>query len=140
MSCSSSKKNAAGNQLPSLKEIYKDDFKIGAALNNWQIEEKDTISVNLIPQQFNVVTPENIMKAEVIHPQWDKYDFTMADKIVEYGNKHGIGINGHTLVWHSQMPAFARRMQNVDSFRTFFTEHIKTVASRYDGKVLSWDV
>lgn len=140
MACSSSKKNAAGNQLPSLKEIYKGDFQIGAALNSWQIEEKDSISVNLIPQQFNVVTPENIMKAEVIHPQWDKYDFTLSDKIVEYGNKHGIGINGHTLIWHSQMPVFARRIQSVDSFRTFFTEHIKTVASRYDGKLLSWDV
>lgn len=140
MACSSSKKNASGNQIPSLKEIYKDNFQIGAALNSWQIEEKDSISVNLIPRQFSVVTPENIMKAEVIHPQWDKYDFNLSDKIVEYGNKHGIGINGHTLIWHSQLPVFARRIQSVDSFRTFFTEHIKTVASRYDGKLLSWDV
>jgi GH35 family endo-1,4-beta-xylanase len=49
-------------------------------------------------------------------------------------------VNAHTLIWHSQLPAFARRLQNVDSFKTFFTEHIKTVASRYDGKVQSWDV
>lgn len=140
MACSSSRKNVSGKQIPSLKEIYKDDFQIGAALNSWQIEEKDSISVNLIPRQFSVVTPENIMKAEVIHPQWDKYDFNLSDKIVEYGNKHGIGINGHTLIWHSQLPVFARRIQSVDSFRTFFTEHIKTVASRYDGKLLSWDV
>lgn len=138
-SCTSAKKTT-GSGTPSLKELFKDDFQIGAALNNWQIEEKDTLSRDLIPRQFNVVTPENIMKAEVIHPQWDKYDFTMADKIVEYGNKHGIQINAHTLIWHSQMPVFARRIQDVDSFRNFFTNHIKTVAARYDGKVLTWDV
>lgn len=138
-SCSSSKKTA-GSGIPSLKKLYKDDFQIGTALNNWQIEEKDSVSKDLITQQFNVATPENIMKAEVVHPQWDKYDFTMADKLVEYASKNNIQINAHTLIWHSQMPAFARRIQNVDSFRTFFTNHINTVASRYDGKVITWDV
>lgn len=38
------------------------------------------------------------------------------------------------------MPAFTRRIHDVDSFKTYFAEHIKTVASRYEGKVYSWDV
>ncbi len=38
------------------------------------------------------------------------------------------------------MPAFTRRIQSADSLRTFFNEHIKTVAGRYAGKVQSWDV
>ncbi|MCP9753468.1 endo-1,4-beta-xylanase [Ferruginibacter sp. HRS2-29] len=138
--CSPSKKNSSATSIPSLKDAFKNDFAIGTALNNAQIEERDPLAAVLIPQQFNVATPENIMKAEIIHPQWDQYNFDMADKMVAYCKKNNIKVNAHTLIWHSQLPVFARRIQNVDSFKTFFTNHIKTVAGRYDGKVYSWDV
>lgn len=127
-------------QDASLKKVFAKDFGIGTAMSAGQIEEKDPKAHALIVKHFNMATPENIMKAEIIHPQWDVYNFDLADKMVAYGKKHNIKINGHTLVWHSQLPAFARNIKNVDSFRTFFTNHINTVASRYDGKIFSWDV
>ena len=120
ISCSSSKKATTSIAKPTLREAYKNDFLIGTALNTQQIEEKDTSAAELVPVQFNAATPENIMKAEIIHPQWDKYNFDLADKMVEYGKKHNILINGHTLIWHSQLPAFARNIKDVDSFKTFF--------------------
>jgi endo-1,4-beta-xylanase len=138
--CAASQKNTGSVQLPSLKEVFSKDFAIGTALNAAQIEEKDPGAAKLVPQQFNMATPENIMKAEIIHPRWDEYNFTLADKLIEYGKKHDIRINGHTLIWHSQLPAFARQIQSIDSFRLFFTNHINTVAGRYSGKVFSWDV
>lgn len=139
--CSSGQKLAEkNNDIPSLKQVFNKDFLIGTALNSLQIEEKDPTADALIKQQFDAATPENIMKAEIIHPQWDVYNWTLADKLVEYGKKNNIAINAHTLIWHSQMPAFARKISDADSFKTFFTNHINTVASRYDRKVLSWDV
>ncbi len=132
--------NKSGTGFPSLKETFRNDFLIGAALNAQQIEEKEPNAALLVPQQFSAITPENIMKAEVIHPQWDKYNFDLADKLVEYGQKNNIKINAHTLIWHSQLPAFVRRMKDADSVRQYFTNHINTVAGRYEGKVLSWDV
>lgn len=131
---------SAQEKLPCLKKLFKKDFTIGTALNTFQIEEKDPKAAALIPQQFNTATPENIMKAEIIHPQWDTYNFELADKMVAYCKKNNIAVNAHTLIWHSQLPRFAYGIQSVDSFKTFFTNHIKTVASRYDGKVYSWDV
>lgn len=132
-------------QLPNdnpkaLKDAFKKDFLIGTALNNSQIDEKDAAVNDLIKKQFNAATPENIMKSALIHPKWDTYDFTMADKLVEYGKKNNIKINGHTLIWHSQLPNFIRGIKSSDSIRTFFSDHIKTVAGRYKGKVYSWDV
>lgn len=124
----------------SLKETFKNDFLIGTALNAAQIEEKEPNAKALVPQQFNAITPENIMKAEVIHPQWDRYNFYLADKIVDYGKKYNIKVNGHTLIWHSQLPVFMKNMQDADSVKQYFTNHINTVAARYNGKVLSWDV
>lgn len=124
----------------SLKDTFKKDFLIGTALNNSQIDEKNAVVNDLIKKQFNAATPENIMKSALIHPKWDTYNFTMADKLVEYGEKNNIKINGHTLIWHSQLPNFIRGIKSSDSIRTFFTDHIKTVAGRYKGKVFSWDV
>lgn len=136
--CGDSKK--VSKQTPSLKETFKNDFLIGTAINTPQIEEKDTASARLIAQQFNAVTPENIMKAEIIQPGWDKYDFTLADKLVAYAKKKNLKVNAHTLIWHSQLPAFMYHMQSADSVREYFESHIATVAGRYDGKVYSWDV
>jgi endo-1,4-beta-xylanase len=137
--CAGSKNTTTAN-VPSLKETFKDDFLIGAALNAEQIVEKDAGAKALVPRHFNAITPENIMKAEVIHPEWSRYNFDTADKMVAYAQKHNLQVNGHTLIWHSQLPPFVRRMKNADSVRQFFTEHINTVASRYDGKVHTWDV
>ena len=80
------------------------------------------------------------MKAELIHTAWGTYNFTLADKLVTYANANSLKINAHTLIWHSQLPAFMRGMHNADSVRMYFAGHINTVASRYDGKVYSWDV
>ena len=139
--CDNSKKLTAANQSSTgLKDAYQKDFLIGTALNTAQIQEKDTAAARLIQQQFNAVTPENIMKAEIIHPQWNVYNFELADQIAALGKKQGMKVNGHTLIWHSQLPAFARSIRDIDSFRTFFTNHISTVAGRYEGKIASWDV
>jgi endo-1,4-beta-xylanase len=127
-------------QAPSLKETFKNDFLVGFAINTQQIEEKDTAAASVIARQFNAVTPENIMKAEIIQPGWNTYNFDLADKLVAYAQKNNIKINAHNLIWHSQLPAFMQHMQSADSVRRYFENHITTVASRYDGKVYSWDV
>jgi len=77
-SCSSSKK-VTGSGATTLRDAYKNDFLIGTALNSQQIEEKDSNAAKLVPEQFSAATPENIMKAEIIHPQWGNYNFDLAD-------------------------------------------------------------
>jgi endo-1,4-beta-xylanase len=131
---------AQNTTTPSLKEIFKNDFFIVTAINSQQIEEKNLAADKLIKQQFNAVTPENIMKAEVIEPAWNKFSFDLADKLVDYAQKNNLKVNAHNLIWHSQLPAFMHHMQSADSVKQYFKNHITTVASRYDGKVYSWDV
>jgi len=138
--CSGSKKVSSSTGEPSLKEAFKNDFTIGAALNATQIEEKEPNAAVLVPAQFNTITPENIMKCEIIHPEWDRYNFDLADKIVEYGKKNNMQLVGHTLIWHSQLSPFVRQIQSPDSLMQFFSNHITTIAGRYDGKIHGWDV
>lgn len=139
-SCSHTKKITGTTATPSLKETFKNDFAIGTAMDAAQIEEKDPKADALIKQQFNAITPENIMKAEIIHPQWNQYNFDLADKLVAYAKKNNMIVNAHNLIWHSQLPSYMRNMKDADSVRQYFTNHINTIASRYDGKVYSWDV
>lgn len=140
VSCSNTKQATTTSGTPSLKKTFKNDFLIGTALSAGQIEEKDSGAAKLVPYQFNAATPENIMKAEIIHPGWDKYNFDLADKLVAYAKKNDIKVTAHTLIWHSQTPAFLRGIKSADSIKQYFVNHINTVASRYDGKVYSWDV
>jgi endo-1,4-beta-xylanase len=123
-----------------LKTAYKNYFLIGAALNSAQIEEKEPNAAIVIPQQFSSITSENIMKAEVIHPEWDTYNFDLADKFVAYGKKNNMFVVGHTFVWHSQLPSFINNNISSDSLLLFITNHINTVGKRYAGKINSWDV
>jgi len=90
-SCSGGKKITSENS--SLRDAFKNDFLIGAALSADQIEEKDAGSAPLIAKHFSAATPENIMKSEVIHPGWDQYNFDLADKLVAYGKNHDIKIS-----------------------------------------------
>jgi endo-1,4-beta-xylanase len=131
---------SAQNTTTSLKEIFKNYFLIGTAVDVRQIEEKDSAADKLIKQQFNAVTPENIMKAGIIEPAWNKFNFELADKLVAFALKNNIIVNAHNLIWHSQLPPFMYHMQNADSVKQYFDNHVTTVASRYDGKVYSWDV
>jgi endo-1,4-beta-xylanase len=130
----------AQNKSISLKDAFKDDFLIGTALGVMHILEKNTKANDLIKREFNAITPENHMKSVNIHPEWNRYNFILADKFVEFGKKNNMYLAGHTLVWHSQLPDFVGKIKSTDSLKMFITDHINTVAGRYAGKLNSWDV
>lgn len=133
-------KESSIDEKKGLKTVFADDFLIGAAINADQIMEKDTNALSLLPSEFNSITPENIMKCEIIHPEWDKYNFDLADKIVALGDKNDMFTVGHTLVWHSQLSPFVSKIKSKDSLTMFLENHINTIAHRYDGKIEAWDV
>ena len=53
---------SGGKQTPSLKDAFKNDFAIGTAMNDRQIEEKDSLAAALIPQQFNTVRVKRYLR------------------------------------------------------------------------------
>ena len=89
---------------PTLKDAFKDDFRVGAAIGTQQVMGDEPAALELAARQFNTITPENLLKWEEVHPQPDEYNFDPADRFVEFGEKHGMFIVGHTLVWHNQTP------------------------------------
>ncbi len=136
---------SASAALPSLKDAYKDDFMIGAALNAYRVEVDSGPVAELIASQFNSATAENAMKWGPIHPLPGLYDFADADRFADFCQVHGIKIVGHTLVWHSQTPKWVFEDDNGapltrEALLERMREHIFTVMGRYKGRVYSWDV
>ncbi|MDP4269742.1 MAG: endo-1,4-beta-xylanase [Bacteroidota bacterium] len=133
------------SQQPTLKDAFAGKFHIGTALNAQQITGKDTAAVRVIKSQFDAIVAENCMKMGPIHPKEDVFDFSLADKFVEFGVKNHKFITGHNLVWHSQTPSWLFKDKNgKDVSREVLIErmkkHIYTVVGRYKGKIKGWDV
>jgi endo-1,4-beta-xylanase len=128
-----------------LKEAFKNDFMIGAALNREQIFEKDERGAEIVRTHFNSITPENILKWGLVHPRPDHYDFAASDRFVEFGEKHSMFIVGHTLVWHNQTPPWVfeddeGKPVDREALLSRMREHIFKVAGRYKGRINGWDV
>ncbi|WP_433724524.1 endo-1,4-beta-xylanase [Actinoplanes sp. CA-051413] len=95
----------------------------------------------VLAREFNSVSPENQMKWEFIHPERRKYNFGPADAIVKFARQHGQVVRGHTLLWHSQNPAWLAEGEFTKAeLRAILKDHITTVVGRYRGKIQQWDV
>ena len=142
---SSSPAAAQSAALSTLKGAFAGAFHVGAALNENQFSERDTAGVALIKRHFDTITPENVLKWEEVHPQPNTYNFGPADRYVEFGERNGMFIVGHTLVWHSQTPRWVFQDANGapltrDALIQRMHDHIATVVGRYKGRIKGWDV
>src|SRR5215471_7320791 len=135
----------AGSAQPTLKDAFKNDFRIGAALNRSQFYQENSNVVALIEAQFNTISPENVLKWESLHPSVAGFDFTAADQYVEFGQRNRMWIVGHTLIWHNQTPkwVFQDAQGNPVDRETLLKrmrEHITVAVGHYKGRVNGWDV
>lgn len=176
----SSQENNNSVPLKTLKEAFAGKFLIGCAddltINNEAYQES-------IRKQYDIVTPENSMKPQPIHPTEDTYNFVSTDAMVDWCEKNDLMVWGHTLAWHGQTPQWffqdnspeaiaaaaereanpvtpppAQRRNGARSNRGGFggadagpqaskevilerlKSHIMTVAGRYKGRIIGWDV
>ena len=136
---------SSSNEPVTLKDALKGKFHIGAAINNRQFMERDTADVRIIKQHFSAIVPENCMKSMYLQPVEGEFNFTEADKFVEFGEKNGLWITGHCLIWHSQLPRWFcvdENGENVSAevLKARMKSHISTVVGRYKGRINGWDV
>src|SRR5262249_34916450 len=85
-----------------LKDLVPKGLLIGSAINQGQSDGQDTVADAIVERQFNTISPENILKWGLVHPEPERYDFEPADRYVAFGQSHGMAVIGHNLVWHNQ--------------------------------------
>jgi Beta-1,4-xylanase len=100
----------------------------------------DRALAELVVDQCAIIVPENELKWRGLRPSKESYDFTQADAFFAFAAKHGLKTRGHTLAWHNSVPDWLSAMPQSADVRAIFVDHIRTVMSRYKGRVHSWDV
>jgi endo-1,4-beta-xylanase len=128
-----------------LKDLMPNGIVIGVAINQRQSDGIDAEAVALITRHFNQITPENLLKFQLVHPAADRYTFDAQDRYVQFGVDRHMQVVGHNLVWHQQTPAWV--FQGADgqpadreTLLARMRDHIHTVVGRYKGRIHGWDV
>jgi len=117
-------------------------FLIGyaSADNFWNLSDTTTYQVTA-KNEFNILTPENQMKWETIHPQQSTYNFVPADQHAQFAQANHMKIHGHTLVWHRQLPGWVTGGSwTKATLIEVLHDHIDSIVGHYKGQVAVWDV
>ncbi|MFL2621577.1 MAG: endo-1,4-beta-xylanase [Flavobacteriaceae bacterium] len=133
-----------------LAYLYRDHFLLGSiyhgsVLGNNKLNPNQDQEHKIISKEFNTITAENCMKPLFLLDQNGNYNFEESDKFVDYALENNLTIVGHTLVWKNSAPEwfFKDEKGNTISREILILrlkDYIKTVVSRYKGKISYWDV
>ncbi len=121
-----------------LRDTFRNNFRIGAALSNRRVDSMD-LSAQLARDQFSSITPEWELKPDVISPNPGEYNFSEADRVVDWALENGMEVRGHALLWHEATPDHFLQGSPAD-IRARLEEYITTVVEYFRGRVSVWDV
>ncbi|GGF25339.1 endo-1,4-beta-xylanase [Echinicola rosea] len=128
-----------------IKGLFTSDFYIGAALSGGDVRNQPNDLMVTISNNFNSLSPENLLKWQSVHPEPERFNFDLADRYVEMGEKMNSHMVGHTLVWHKQTPDWVFQKENGKArsraeLSSQMKNHIQVVMNRYKGRIDTWDV
>ncbi|MCR5718907.1 MAG: endo-1,4-beta-xylanase [Oscillospiraceae bacterium] len=122
--------------IPSLKDVYKDNFKIGCAVASSEFSQGAT--QDFILKHHNAVTIGNELKPEAVLDQAatlaymnanggdqtnPQISLNQAAKMLQFCEENNLDLRGHVLVWHSQTPDWFFE-ENYDAAGAFVSPEI----------------
>lgn len=132
--------------IPSLRDVLSSSFDLGTAVSP-ELLGANNPHRRLITKHYSALVAGNAMKPESLQPKEGEFNFAAADKIADFGEKTGMRVRGHTLVWHNQIPSWfftdpADPTKPASKTLLLSREkaHIQTVVEHFKGQVESWDV
>ncbi len=103
--------------IPALKDVFANDFKIGTAITPNDLSSKATMA--LVEKHFsgsltagNEMKPDSVLNKAACQAYFEEtgddtvpqISFSAAKPFLNYCQKNNIPVRVHTLVWHSQTP------------------------------------
>lgn len=109
----------------------------GAAVQERLLTE--TPYTTILNREFTSVTPELEMWWNVIQPTRNAWNFGPADRVVEYAQAHGMRVRGRLITSYG-LPAWVNGLPTASDVNAALVTFIRTVMTRYHGKIDTWDV
>lgn len=122
---------------------------IGVAVNQYKysITNASEPKTMTVAAQFNLVEPENEMKIDATEPSQDSFSLGSAWNLINFADKNGIDVRGHTLVWHQQVASWISsdgkkndKNWTKQQLTDIMHKHIDGVAGALKGRIREWDV
>ncbi|WP_432651621.1 endo-1,4-beta-xylanase [Huintestinicola sp.] len=150
------------SDYPSLKEEYKDYFRIGTATTT-NLMDKEPYT-KIIKAQYNSMTlgnsfkPDSILDHNKTVRDVEKYMYSPAVKFdavkteLDFARDNGLTVRGHTLLWHNQTPEWlfyknydiggelADRELMLSRMENYIKNVMEWTEENYPGLVRAWDV
>jgi len=115
-------------------------LRIGTAVDMTALAD-DAPYRDLVAKEFSTVTAENVMKWEATEPRQGVHDWAAADRLIDFARANRQQVRGHTLVWHSQNPAWVNEQDLTPAqLRAVLRKHIIDEVTHFKGRVWHWDV
>ncbi|KAL5224635.1 hypothetical protein ABZP36_011274 [Zizania latifolia] len=91
--------------------------------------------------RFTVTTFENEMKWYSTEWIQNHEDYSVPDAMLNLAQKYNIKVRGHNVFWDDQSSQMEWvKSLSVDQLKAAMQKRIRSVVSRYGGKVIGWDV
>lgn len=134
----------AGVDRRPLKDAAAGRFQVGVGVGRRSLETPADAA--LIRRHFQILTPENCMKPQSIHPAEDRWNFDEADRFVAFARDNRLGVVGHCLVWAKDdrtdawMKEEGGKPVSRETLLRRVEDHVKVVVGRYAESATMWDV
>jgi GH35 family endo-1,4-beta-xylanase len=128
----------------SLKEAVGGRFKIGVGVSHRVVQQPE--DAELIRRHFEIVTPENCMKPQSIHPEEGRWNFAETDQFYKFARDNHLEVVGHCLVWakDDRTADWMMREQggpvSRETLLRRIEDHVAAVVERYAADTTMWDV
>lgn len=121
---------------------------IGVAVASYRYDcSRDDNETGAVGKEFNLLVGENEMKFDATEPSRDNFNYGGSDAVMWVADRYKQEVRGHTLAWHSQVPAWVSQdgKKNNNNFTKrelldILKNHIFNVVGHYKGKIREWDV
>ena len=111
----------------------------GAVLSSTSLQTSDAYR-RLAAEQCSIATAETALTWKTLRPTAGNPQFEQADAFVAFCEAHRIKIRGRTLCDRTGLPPWFLQSATAETARALLSDHIRTVAGRYRGRMHSWDV
>lgn len=99
----------------------------------------DPAQAALYCRHARVFTTDSAFKFGVLRPEEGPANFSAADDLVAFAERHGIPLRGHTLIWNEWNPEWVRKLSAARA-AYWLDRHVEEVVGRFAGKIKWWDV